>query len=343
MTRESYYQCTQVRLTTNETYLSSLLDFLVRNQSLIANPTEVASRFKPRGITQPTPISRLYGAAVDLGLDRLFALANVGSSKVNVPLLFQRTHLTIDILQMGALSHSLPKIVEMVPSLKDKIVLNVTQFTRNDWEFTNFQGFQDLVVRDLLSRSFYQDKRPVWLTPNIIQFVCKVYTMSLATSVARWYHLDYTTQQAIAAIFAYYFLNQMSNPVTAKALIKSRWKPMGLPDPMVIDQIIDLAETMYGGPPLELEEVFAMVQKVAPARAVLTRSSFITGLQSLGPDYYTTSIGLQYPPYFLFLILLALSGRKNSLSILLKDTGLIKDSFAVVDELVTSPLFLKAL
>ena len=52
---------------------------------------------------------------------------------------------------------------------------------------------------------------------------------------------------------------------------------------------------------------------------------------------------MEYPPYFAYLILLALSGRKNGLNAFLKNVGLVKEGPAFVDEFTRSPIFLNSL
>ena len=343
MSRESLYSSFMVQQNINANYLATMLDFLVRNQNLLLSPQEVQALFKTK-ISIMTPTSHIFQRALDLGLDHSFSVINARSHKAP-DALTRSYYLTLDFSQMASISHHLPEIIKTVPSLDGNILINGTQLMRADGTLTDQQNLHGYVVRDLLSRSFYQDKRPIWLTPNIAQFVCKVYSMSLATSVAKWFNLDTLTQSSVAVVFAYYFVNLMSNPQTARVLIKSRAKALYLPEPQQLQQILDYTDDVLGGrPPANLDEVFYVIHGIAPERVQLHRGLFITGVSSLGPDVHTTAIGLEYPPYFAYMLLYALSGtRKNGLSMFIKNVQLKREALDFIEELTTSPMFLPAI
>ena len=343
MSRPSFFDCPASQLTLGVTQLSSLLDFLIRNQNLLLSDGEIQSRFKAKTPTS-TPLSHIFGKAAELGAERLFALASAGRSRsVSISETLDRSYLTFDIRQMNSVSPALGVAAQHIPSLDGKIILNITRMERKSGEMTDIPEFQNSVVRDLLSRSFYSDRRPIWLTPNITQFVCKVYSMSLASTVARWYSLDMPMQTCIAIVFAYFFLSQMSRPDIAKTILKSRGRYFLFNDMATIDQILNVCDEACGGAPLDLEGVAAAIASFAPQRVDVGRSRLYSGLQNLGPDYHTTAIALEYPPYFLYLILRALSGIKNGLSTRLKDMKIASEGTSMAGELATTPMFLQAL
>lgn len=328
MSRTSVFDYITSRSTVNHQQLMTLVEFLVRNQDVILDSGDTLNIFKARPLVA-SPISKLFQNVESAGLSNLFTIVQI-PTKRTYPEVVAMRHLPFDMAQV-VMSNPLTKtLLQTAPTLNNKIVINATQMMRATGGLADISGFQSTVVRDLLSRNFAKSGRPTWLTPNLTQFVSKVYSMSLGSAVAQWFRLTFNDQNTLTALFAFFILGAMTTPQNAEGVLKSKGKFFRISGTQEIEQLIDHVEHTLGKRSLDsLEDVFEVINSLGVERLKLDRAFFMSRLRSLGPDTYTTCLALEYPPYFVFLILLALGGAKIGLSYRMKEQGLIRDPEAL--------------
>lgn len=340
MSRMSIYDCFPTRQTINDRQLGLLSEFFVTHRDLILDHDHANALFKSRPLTTSS-LSKIFSRAIEMGDESLFSVLVIPSGQVSVPEALTMRHVPFDTDQMASVMPSLRAVFQPISALNNKIVLNATQMVRASGGFSDIAGFQNTFVRDLLSRSYFADRKTTWLTPVITQFVSKVYSMSLGSEVAKTYNLDYHTQSMISVLFAFFFLSAMSDADVAAWTIKTRYKYFYLPSVSDIEQILSLVEETLGYRDLKnIDDIFTVIEKFDVARLKLDRKVLMTRMKALGPDIYTTLIAMEYPPYFLYLILLVLSGAKIGLSFRMKTQNLMKDAASLTEDLIQSSGFI---
>jgi hypothetical protein len=343
MSHRSIFEYFTSQITVNTNQLLILVEYLIRHRDLFLDQSRTQTLFKTRPLVT-SPLSRVFTRAVDVSDEDCFSLVYVPTGTKSVPEVLTTRFLTMDISQMGMVSNAIAAAVKPIPELHEKIILNITQMIRSSGGFSDISGFQNTVVRDLLSRSYAKSLRTTWLTPNLSQFVSKVYSMSLGSAVAQRYNLDFHTQSMLGSLFAYFFLSQMTDAATAEQILKSKSKYFHLPDADSLDQIFGLIEdTLQTRELNSLDDVLAVIAKLGVERVKINRSILMSQLKQLGPDTYTSSLALEYPPYFIYLMLLALSGSKIGLSFRMKQMNLLKEASSFTDDLLFAPDLFEAL
>ncbi len=341
MSRNSIYDYFSARMTVNSKQAAALAEYLIRHRDMIMDSSATQSVFKARSLVT-TPISQIFTRAVAVGDTSRFSLLSRGRNTQSVPEVLTMRHLPFDLMQMADVNPSIADATKALPELHDKIVINTSQLMRQSGEISDAPGFYNVVVRDLLSRSFFESRtRSTWLNPSLTQFVCKIYSMSLGSSIAGWYGLDHKTQGFVTAIFAYFYLSQMTSADAAQTILISQWKAYSLPEPRDLTEIFSMIKDVCDKSSLDsLSDVFTAIEALHVERLRLDWNILLRRQQAMGPDIHTSGMALEYPPYFIYLILLVLSGSKIGLSYKIKSSSMMKDGARFVDDLIRSNSFL---
>lgn len=345
MSRPSLFSYLSAAASVNPKQLTILVEYLIRNTDVFLDTSEMNALFRSKSVVT-TPISRIYQRLIETNEQGIFSPIRFRSGVHTINEVAASRHLTLDMLQaIEVVTPATAGAISVQPNLNKKIILNITQFTKASGDVSDTLGLQSVIVRDLLSRSFFTDTRTTWMTPNLTHFVCKVYSMTLGSSVASWYNLDYKTQTILNTLFAFFFLSAMSDDVSAANTLKTKYRYFGLPDSAEdLDQIFALIAMTLQKPTLDsLDDVCTVIDALGVERIRINRQILNTRLKSLGPDILTTAIALEYPPYFTYLILLVLSGSKIGLSYRLKSFNLMKEASVFVSDLIQTSSFIGSL
>lgn len=338
--RPSVFDYFTSRVSIPKAGLIDLVDFFIRHRDLVQTPAASKSFFTTRSLIT-TPLTQLATQAVELGKDQLFALMEVPAKSVAVPEIFTFQHIPFDIKQFPP---NLSEAFKMMPELRDKIVLNITPFLKSSGQFSDLTGFQNVMVRDLLTRSFATSTSKTWLTPQLALFVAKIYSMSLGSAIAEWFQLDIRQRGIVSTILAFYMLQQMSSAEGAKVFLLNHRKYLYLPDTQDIEQIFGLITDTLGDLSIpKLDDAYTVINAIGVQRMEVNRRVVISRTQKWGPNLYTTSLALEHPAYFTYLILLCLSGAKIGLSYRFKAINNNREGLEFVDNLRHCATFLPSL
>jgi hypothetical protein len=336
--KKSIFQTHPAQTTINELQLRELTEFLLRYRSVI-NITDTRSIFNTRSLLD-TSISRVYERFISMNKDKLFAFIKI-PLETNAPEVATYSHVTFDLKQLKPVNEKLYNAVSLVPEYYNKIILNLTTFLKKNNELNNVTTFQSLLVRDLLSRSFYMSN-DAWVSPSTLQYLCKTYSMSIAVAISSAYGLSFFEEQSISAIFGFYFLQQITTPELAEAILRNSARYLGLSNTeldSVFQRIKETLQERYRT--MSFDDACHCVTQLGISRLeMINRRFLLTRLRSLGPDINTTAISLEYPPYWLWLILLAGSGQKIGLSFNLKRANLDKDINKITEDLLKNQMLL---
>lgn len=314
--------------------------FLAKNRNTKLTPQEMRMILTTKTFAT-TPINTLFNRILETGKTQQVSFIRVPQKQITVPEALTFQFVPVDIKQASDVSPNTVNLLASVPEFHDNIVINITSMIKRTGELVDVLTFQSRIVRDLLSRSYYLSQKSTWLTPSLIQFMCKCYNMSLSNAISSTYGLDFFEQKTIATIFAYYYLQNVMTPENAKGFMKSNNK-IGLPSAMEVQEVLDLIDSVHPDKTnmrLSFDEIVGVIPHIGIDRlSNINKRIIYSKLGSLGIDISSSAIAIEYPPYFAHLILYALSGRKIGMMNILKTNGLMKEATQFVTDLVSSPI-----
>lgn len=341
--REAIYQCPGTQAMINSTQLSSWTDFYVRRRDVFLTTDHKISLMKRQSVV--SPMSTLYMRAVDSGLFRLFSLAVLPPGPMDGPEIVDYQFLTFDTAQIAASTPALKQVLNGIPELSDKLVLDITSnYSRSADRITNLPNFQAMCVRDLLSRSYFTGPHGTWLTATLTQFLCKVYIISLGDCIAQWANLPNDISSLVRVILGYYFQSRVSSAHDARAILRSDPRAFGIFEPAIVDQAFGVTHDVLGKDTIDsLDEALHIISSLGIDRLKVDKRLLLSRLRSYGSDPFVVRIALEYPPYWAYMVLMAVSGYGKVMSNKLKSSRLWEESRKFSDELARSAMFIPAL
>ncbi len=344
MTHHNIFKTPAVASVLPQKMLENLIDFLVTHRQYILPLSKKNDAFKSR-LVGNGPIVDIVHRLTTLGKDQTYSLIRFPSKTTTLREVVDMTFVPFDLLQIKEAIPHTAKILDVIPELNDKIVINISDITKSDGTFSDITQFHWRIVRDFLSRSFYTNTGNIWITPALVRYVAKVYSMTIGGQIARLFGLSSLMQMFVQTLFCLYFSGRMTKPELAQSFVKTNSKALGLQDPQDLNQIFAFVEDVLGkDAPETLEEIFTVIdmynhdQLKINGVSRLTRPVLNVKFSSLFPEGHVSTIALEYPPYFLFLILLVLSNTRIGLSIHMKNLNLIREGQDVMTQLLKSPV-----
>lgn len=350
MGRQNIYSTMSVASLMPPPVVHDLIDFLVNNRQSILSPLQKTELLKTR-FSSHTPISEIVHRITAPGKEQTFSLLRVPSKTTVLNEAVDMTFVPFDILQMKEVSPTFLKSLSLLPELNDRIVLNITDLTKANGEFSDITLFHWRMVRDFLSRSFYTSTGNSWISPILVRYVAKVYSMTLGGQIARIFGLTALPASFVQTLFALFFVGKMTSPEVSHDFMKAHHKELGLYDLGALTQVLAFVEDQLQHKcPLTLEEVFQVINADGHSQlqneagvSRLNRSILNVRFGSLYSEKPVSAIALEYPPYFFFLILLVLSNVRIGLSIYMKTLNLDREGKQVVEQLLKSPVLTSGL
>jgi len=343
--RVSIFDTLISRTSINKVQLRELVNFIVLNRDYRLNAMEVKTLVNTKSLTV-TAISSLFNRAIELHKETLFSFIRIPSTVVTVPEVVTYRHVTFDLKQLTTATGAtgLYDTLKVVPEFTNTIFENVTPMLRSSGELIDTLAFQSTLVRDLLVRSYYENKATVWLTPSLLRYLCRFYNMSMSSTIGTIFNLTFSEQQAVAAVFSLYFMQLVSDTDTAEVMVKTSKLGLGAPDQIVgvISRLKDTLGPKYDA--MTLDDVCTGINALGIGRLEgLDRKFIFTRQRNIGPDALTSAMAIEYPPYWTYLVLTALAGRKMGLQNTLKRNDLGRDAPGFTDDLLKTQSFLSAL
>jgi hypothetical protein len=322
--------------------LPLLAKFLIDNRNFRITTEDINSIYRTNVLTN-TAMKAIFETAVRDGVLDKFAPIKIGSSSASVPEFVTTDLFVFDILQIKDINSNVYNSINALPEFTDKIVLNFTQYLKSKtMEANDMPGIQSEIVKGLLIRSYYNSVD--WLSPDLINYLAKSYSMIISSLISKTYNLDYNQQLIIATIFTIYF-HQMcyDNP-----------NPKDLPN-----RALNLSTHL--GNRIQVKDTFDQIQEhlgddldLSIVRCCELIAKMINRLDTFMPNKLynicqglnstkpmSNVLSLEYPPLWAHAILNALSGAKSSLAMKLKNIGdLKKESLGFAESLNKSRNFI---
>lgn len=355
MPRKSIFDTHAVRRTVDQRLLRDSIDFLSTHSQVVLPASAAKGLVHVRQHTR-THTDTLYDALIQHGADKIFAFVKFTPDvRVDdVPEGLSFSHVTMDTKQLAPISAPLYQ-ASLATAVANKIVLNVTPMVRReDDTVTNITDFQCTVIRDILSRSYYDSDRS-WLAPTQILKICRVYTMSTAAPLSAQWALDIPEQNMLVISFAYYFLQMIYPLDVAEQTLESQSGELRLGPAENVRNVVGalkgalqrMSVTLNGADSQQIS--FIQICEAIKALGIrrIVSDVYTTAIQKFryaGPNIHTSATALEYPPYFVYLLVMIAAGTvKIGLKQTLTNLRLIDVAKDVTQDLARSPAFLGSL
>lgn len=348
MTHHTIYELMSVQALMPPAQLRDLELFLVQNRAYLLSSAKKAEAFRTRHSGQ-TLMDDLITRLVAQGADQMFALLQLPTKAFALREVIDFNFVPFDLQQIAQTLSAETKSVALLPELHNKMVINITDITKASGEFSDLGQFHDRVVRDFLSRHYATDTAQAWISPRLVRYVAKVYSMTIGGRLARTLNLSAQQQAFVQTVFALFYVGQMTKKGLAADFVKDHMRYLGVPAIVDVTQILAFVEDQLAkSAPETLEDVCQVLGAygIRPVNGTETsrvnRAVLNVAMASLYQDSHVSMIALEYPPYFLFLILLVLSHQRIGLSFSMKQMSVTTEGTEVIGQLVRSPFWIGA-
>jgi hypothetical protein len=334
---------TSIGMTSNITdYAKNARKFLIENVDAISfDHDEELRLLKTHDNLVKTVVSELYQQALVEEKLEMFTLLTL-DQVTKIPSWFLISWLDIDTLELHNSDKNSYDILSSITKYRDKVLMNITPYySRNRNAIVDVSEFYSRIVRNMLNRS-YRLSGKLWLTPTLVYLLTKLYSIILSTKIGKLYNLTHQEQYVIATVLSVYFTNNCSdiedtiNPIMFKMDFLQR---------VVNTKVIyEHIEEKYTVDTFDLKATIDTIVALSPTRMnKFTLSTFLSMNSSLSSNQMMSLIALEYPPYWCYLVLSALSGEKTNIYHTIKTLNLRKESMEFQNEILKTSSFIRSL
>ena len=344
MTRSNLFETVGVRVVISPAMRLQIADFAVDQRQYVLSEDKHLDAFRNR-FTGHGPVSDLFQRIAQARLDTGFALMRIPARTVAIPEVMDLSFIPFDLKQIKDCTPGFPTAIAHTASLDDKLLINISDIANANGDFSDITQFQWRVIRDYLSRNYYTNQDKIWLSANIVRYVAKVYSITVSLRLARTFGLSPMVQSFVQLVFALFYIGKMSAVETAPDFVRAHAKQLDFYDLQVVAQTLGFIEDTLDKPaPDSLEDVFAVIAAYGNSQMTkgrLNRVTLYAKVSSLYSDGHLATIAMEYPPYFVYMLLLALSGARIGLALQLKTMQrLMTEGREIADQLVKLPVHL---
>lgn len=286
-----------------------VLKFAVENKDQFFSVSELLAMIRPVRTILKTPMAEMFDRLVATEQLNNFA-AFYTPEKESVSELLTTSSLTLDLKQFRGAD-----VLQHLPLIKDKVLVNLTSVLKQDratgdYSIGAIDNFQNLFVRGQLVAA-YNDISD-WITPQVQEFVIRSYSMTISGMISRYYNLSVPEQMTLTLYFAF-FMSQLLTPDDSNQSappIFFRCSTLGSRAEM--NEIADICSADHPDG-LDILSLCELIAHSGPEKmSKFDHSSLNAMCSSLGPDLITSRIALEYPPYWVYILLLTLSGSAKT-------------------------------
>ena len=321
--------------------------FLAKNQDFILGSDGieyVQSAVRP---TVSTPLVEIYNKVAEQGKLRYFTMLDL-SRATDVPTLLTLKDVVID---GKYISQNMPKAFQNVWFNLTPILSRRDAYNRN-LLITDQIDFANQIARGMFCMS-YNDS-DAWFTPSICAQIVDVYSLLISSYFRMRYNLDLNDMSIVRVLFAAYMAQMLGRPEDRtleippllnryellKLLIPGNATPRALSE--VFEKFKDARNAIAPDNILNLDTCCQILNKVGPGRISGVTGKALSIVLSRSPmDNQNMLFAIDYPPYFVWLLLQNLKGGKNPMIQNLFKVGDTKRRVATLaDEIVNCKLFI---
>lgn len=305
-----------------EAQLPRVLKYAVMNQSHIFSSGELTQIIQPIRAILKTPMAMLLDRLIATRQLANFAALYVSGKDTSVPELLTAESITLDLKQIPDRQQ-----LASLPMLHDKILINLTgtiqQTPTGGYTATAIDRLQQNIVRGQLVASYWDNDD--WPSPYIAEFAIKSYSMILAGMISRYYSLSMPEQLQVAMFLAFYMAQWMTGDNYDSHYPPAFLKCNYLGTRYELEAIIKLCNDK-NPEGLTLKDVAELIAENGPEKMRHFDLSALLAIGgNLGGEPLISQFALEYPPYWVYILILSLSGAKTALVYQLNAQRLINE------------------
>lgn len=251
-----------------------------------------------------------------------FVTLYIPSKDTNTPELLTTSVFTVDLKQLDE-RHTLASI----PAVSEKIVANITNTLRRGKDGTltidALDNFQNMYTKGTLVAAY--NDMPNWLNSYSAEYCIKTYSMILSNLISRYYNLGLMETFKVRTILALFMAQMLNDGYEIKDppyFNRATWGDLTL------KEITDIATEATEGmtTQFDLDSVAkALATCVSEKMDKFDTAALVAIAGNLGPDVLTSRLAIEYPPYWVYILLQSLSGVKSMLTYQLNQQRLVND------------------
>lgn len=336
-----YITNTRVSMQLNlEKELDNIVTFLAAHREMIASADELSTIFSSRSLVA-SPISNIFTKCIcGKYINEFATIANPSPDVVKmIPDIMIMPAIVIDLMQSNKAS-----LLSAYPELYNKLVVNITHLVKvnkslGTYETSALHELHSMYVKALLVRHYFASGESGWLTPILQQYVIRTYSMFIGSLIARQTNLNYNELNNIAIIFAFYMCQMLAG---TNADISCP------PQFLNINFLGNRSDLMYtagvckeyfnSSGMLTIDSICQLLSDNGPARLKgYNFPIFLRHCSQLGSynDITSTIMAFEYPPYWVWMLLLAQSGvQMRTMSSMLKQYNLNNSGTKFANDLI---------
>ena len=323
-------------------YASNARAFLLENIEFITFDHDEERRLlKTQDRFVKTVMSDLYLQMIEEDKSEIFTLLTLDQVR-KIPSWFLISWLDIDTLILKQTDVHSYNTLSGISRYRNKILVDITPYySRKKNEIVDSNGLYSRIVRNLLCRSYFQSDK-LWLSPGLIYLLTKFYAMILGSKIGRMYNLSIQEQFVVSSILSVYFVNRCSNiPDTINPLM---YKMEFLGRMADVKSIYNFISENYTVETFDLQAAIDTIVKLGPSRiSKFNLKTFQQMMINLTSNQSISLIALEYPPYWAYIILSAISGEKTNTYHTIKNLNLRKESLDLHKEMIQTKSFIRSL
>ena len=295
--------------------MSLVISYLAANRTAIADPEDLSSIFSARALNS-TPMSEIFAkCVVGRHMDIFATIASPSAAVVgNIPEILTMPSMVIDLAQT-------PK-GEQLSAYREcyrKVVMNITNLVKVNrstgmLETSALHELHSMYVKALLVRSYFDSDRHKWLSPIMQQFIVKTFSLFIGNVVSRQVNA-FAEQNTVASIFALYMTQMLSGSDDDISCPPAYLNYNFLGNRSDLMYIAERCQEIAKDG-LDIDTCCLALSEFGSARFKnYDRGMFIRHCSCLGVsnDTVSTYMAFEYPPYWVWLVLLALSNAKMAM------------------------------
>ena len=304
-----------------DTQLPRVLKYAVANQSYIFSTGELMQMLQPIRTILKTPMAVIVDNLMTGRQLTNFAAFYVPGKDTSIPEILTAGNITLDLNQIPD-----PRQLASLPLLRDKVLVNITgavRPTESGYTVSAVDVLQNRIVRGQLVASYWTND--TWPNTYVAEYAIKSYCMVLSALISRYYNLSMPEQLRVSALLAFFMAQWLTGENYDSSLPPLFLKMNFLGNRAELTEIAKqcTAKNPHG---LTMQDLCELIAGIGPDKiATFNISAFTAICGNLGGDLITSSIALEYPPYWIYMLIASLSGAKIPLLYQLNSQRLINE------------------
>jgi hypothetical protein len=320
-------------------YLDPCIRFMIEHGSdVVLNDKDVSKIVSDSLRVSNTLNSNIYAKFINDSkvLDSLTCVYLKDISKI--PYILTTPWFIFDVPVLASLDIKGIVGISSIEDYRNKIILDITQYIKKSpnspIRLTDILAFQSIIIKAVINRSYYNFE-DIWLTSFILFYLAKIYGSVLSSKIARLYNLNIQEQLTITVLFMTYMINKCSSDKQPSDMLLSR--DSAIKKTIDLPGLIELLLGKCKNNDLTINHVIEAIRESGPNRMSDFSYKILVHLcLSLTNDHLISLTAIEYPPYFLSILLDAISGIKTALYHDIKNAGLRKDAQILGTEILRS-------